>query len=455
MKNPNRHYIKASVLQASTIIELENLLDFTRFIEVHSHKEIFLLSEAAKFAVLNNSTLLQLDCNGYETIEDYKKALQSGFPNAVTFYDAVTTGITTYEAYDLISKCGISDKYIYDAIEKQGYLSGFEAYKSHIEEKKNIPKEHNFQNPFELYTFANKNGFKDYLNFFKAFEKGFFQLSDFKVATEKGFSTAEDYKDAMAKGFPNQETYLRAKEVAVATFQQLTQKENLEIAYPNLLHDQSILLFILSKLEQGKKASVNKISALLDADLIEYKHPETCEIFSWFSSSLQDANAISDFLRSNNEVRKFGTYDPDGEFFEVNTIKDRSIVIDGSNVAHNTKKGKEEKPTIANLILMVNFLKSKGFTDILIIADASLRHKLADLDNLEKLSSIAKYEIAPAATTADSYLISHVKSKHCLLLSNDTFKDHKMLDSWTALNIDYYRLTFMITDGEVFMPDLK
>jgi len=455
MKNPNRHYIKASVLQASTIIELENLTDFTRFVEVHSHKEIFILSEATKFAVLNNSTLLQLDSNGYNSIEDYKKALQSGFPDAATFYDALSTGITTYEAYDLISKCGISDKYIYDAIEKQGYLNGFETYKSHIEKEEIAKKEHNFQNPFELYTFANKNGFKDFPNFFKAFERGFMQLSEFKVATEKGFCDAGEYKNAMTKGFPNQETFKRAIETNVETFQQLSQKENLEIAYPNLLHDQSILLFILSKLEQGKKASVNKISLLLETDLDEYKNPETKEIFSWFSTSLQDLTAISEFLKSNHDVKKFGTYDPDGEFFEVNTIKDRSIVIDGSNVAHNTKKGKEEKPIIANLIIMVNFLKSKGFTDILIIADASLRHKLADLENLEELSKIAKYEIAPAATTADSFLISHVKSKHCLLLSNDTFKDHKILDSWTALNIDYYRLTFMITDGEVFMPDLK
>lgn len=455
MKNSNRHYIKASVLQAATVIQIENILDFTRLVEVHSNKEIFLIADETKFAVFSNSTLLQLDSNGYKSIEDYKKAIQSGFPDAVAFYEALATGIATYEAYDLILKCGIGDKYIYEAIEKQGYLSGFETYKLHLEKEpadKNRPV---FKNPFELYTAANKNGFKDFPNFFKAFERGFQQLSEFKLATEKGFTNADEYRDASEKGFPGQEAYLRAKEAGVPNYKQLTQKENLEIAYPKLIHDQSILLFILSKLEQGKKASVNKINALLDADLAEYKNPDTKEFFSWFSTSLSDVKAISGFLKSNDDVRKFGTYDPDGEFFEVNTIKDRSIVIDGSNVAHNTKHGREEKPTIANLILMVDFLKSKGFTDILIIADASLRHKLADLDNLDALTKIAKYEIAPAATTADSFLISHVKSKHCLLLSNDTFKDYKILDPWTAMNIDYFRLTFMITDGEVFMPDLK
>ena len=91
----------------------------------------------------------------------------------------------------------------------------------------------------------------------------------------------------------------------------------------------------------------------------------------------------------------------------------------------------------------------------MIIADASLRHKLGDASRIKELGEIAKYEIAPAATTADVFLITHVKARHCLLLSNDTFKDHKLEDSWVANNIDYYRLTFMITDGEVIMPDLK
>jgi hypothetical protein len=80
---------------------------------------------------------------------------------------------------------------------------------------------------------------------------------------------------------------------------------------------------------------------------------------------------------------------------------------------------------------------------------------LGDGERIKELGQLAKYEIAPAATSADTFLISHVKSRHCLLLSNDTFKQYKVSDSWTATNIDYYRLTFMITNGEVFMPDLK
>ena len=234
----------------------------------------------------------------------------------------------------------------------------------------------------------------------------------------------------------------------------MLQKDNLELAYPELTHDQNVCLFLLSKLEQGKKASVNKLNSLLNESLEEYKDTETKKLFSWFTTALGSKKKLAPFLQNNENVRKFGTYDADGEFFEVNAIKDRSVVIDGSNVAHNSIKS-SEKPSIGNLILMVKYLKKVGFSDILIIADASLRHKLSDLNRLEELSKIAKYEIAPAATSADKFIISYVKLKHCLLISNDTFKEHKVVDTWTAMNIDYYRLTFMITDGEVFMPDLK
>lgn len=208
-------------------------------------------------------------------------------------------------------------------------------------------------------------------------------------------------------------------------------------------------------MEQNKKASLNKLHSLLEQALDEYKTPNSNQLGDWFSRSFEKSEDMSNFLLKNANVKKFGSFDVDGEFFEINTIKDRSIVIDGSNVAHNNKNGENEKPMIAHLITMVNFLKKEGFTEILIIADASLRHKLGDVERINELGKIAKYEIAPASTSADTFLISHVKSRHCLLLSNDTFKEYKVADAWVAANIDYYRLTFMINNGEVFMPDLK
>jgi hypothetical protein len=234
------------------------------------------------------------------------------------------------------------------------------------------------------------------------------------------------------------------------------QKSTLEMSYPELAHDQSVFLFMLSKLEQGKKVSVNKLSTLLETAFAEYQDAETLELSPWFTKSFDSPPNLSDFLQNDINVKKYGTYDIDGEFFEINSIKDRMVVIDGSNVAHNSKNGRREKPLLANLIALVKHLKDKGFTDILIIADASLRHKLADTHRMEELTNEATFMQAPAETAADVFIISYVKSKHCLFISNDTYRQYKITDPWTALNIDYYRLTFMITDdGEVHMPDLK
>jgi len=44
---------------------------------------------------------------------------------------------------------------------------------------------------------------------------------------------------------------------------------------------------------------------------------------------------------------------------------------------------------------------------------------------------------------------------HCLLLSNDTFQEWKAHDPWVAENIDFYRLSFLINQDSVLLPDVK
>lgn len=455
MKPNQKKHIKATVLQAATIIELDNILDFYQLVEQHLIKEVFLIENNLKFAVLTQNAVLQTVTNDFLTIEDAKNATVNQFPNAKDFYAAAALHISKYEDYQLIVVCGIKDKNLYNQIHKEGFVSGFEEYKKFISDENHDNGKTVFPNVLALFNFAKANNFKKFENFFEAFKLGFENYENYQIALEKGFENAHDFKIALENGFPNNELYQIAIEDKVKTYKELEQKLNLEMSYPNLKHDESVLLFLLSKLEQNKKVSLNKIQSLLEKVLEEYENPSSKKLEDWFSRSLHNPQNIADFLIQNNDVKKFGSFDVDGEFFEINTIKDRSIVIDGSNVAHNSKNGESKKPMIANLITMVHFLKTKGFTDILIIADASLRHKLGDIERLKELNEIAKYEIAPAETSADTFLISHVKAKHCLILSNDTFKQYKIADAWTATNIDYYRLTFMITDGEVFMPDLK
>ena len=48
------------------------------------------------------------------------------------------------------------------------------------------------------------------------------------------------------------------------------------------------------------------------------------------------------FLSRNENVKKFGSFDSGGDFFEINTIKDWSVVIEVNNVAHNSKNGESQ-----------------------------------------------------------------------------------------------------------------
>jgi hypothetical protein len=123
-------------------------------------------------------------------------------------------------------------------------------------------------------------------------------------------------------------------------------------------------------------------------------------------------------------------------------------------VAHGSPGKHREKPTVRNMLLMVDFLKAKGFTDITVFSDAALRHRLEETELLKDIKAQCTYRETPAETAADLFLIAFVKRHHCLIVSNDTFREWKMQDSWVAENMDYYRLSFLIKGAEVLMPDL-
>ena len=457
MKINNRNYISAAVVKAANAIEINNILDFCQYVDNHAIKDIFLISDLSKFAVLAQNSLLQVPTFGYQNLDDAKKATQNFFPSSEQFYLALEAGIENFEDYDMIKKWGITDKSEFDQIQNAGFIDGYKKYRLYLEQNESINVDIPvFSSAFDLYTYSKSKHFTNFDDCFSAIEAGFSNYGDYAVALEKGFQYAKDYKYAIDNGFPDYETYKAAIDLHIKTYLELIQKSNLELSYPELPHDQSVFLFLLSKLEQGKKVSVNKLATLLESAIEEYQDVETKELSPWFTKTIETPSNVAAFLQSNSDVKKFGSYDSDGEFFEINSIKDRSVVIDGSNVAYNSIHDKSQKPSLGNLIILVKYLKEKGFNDIIIIADASLKHRVSDLDRMDELTNLATYKMSPAETAADIFIISYVKSKHCLFISNDTYREYKIADPWTAMNIDYFRLNFMITDeGEVHMPDLK
>lgn len=454
MKAKPFKYTRLRKIAATNVFEFTAMEDLCRFAEANHLKDVFVMLNGSDtpshFAVLLHNNLMQHATLGFETIDDYYAAKEKKFPDSQSYYDALREGYATWEDYTMVKEAGINDKDEFDKVKKGGYAEGFKRMKEANELAEGIG------NPYQLYQKAEQAGFDNFVTYHDALKKGFADRDTYDIAKEYGFSSNADYADAKKRGFKTYEELKFANEKKVRDEEDMRRFTDLSfVDCTDCGQDERVLLTLVSKLEQGKRISINKLADLFQKMLDEYRYADTKQMPEWFTSKLNDRQAVINFLMKSEEARKFGTYDNDGEFFEINHMKDRQVVLDGSNVAHNSQGKSNTKAYVSNIIKLVSFLKKKEFSDITVMVDASLRHKLEDIDKLDTLKGMAKYLEAPKETSADSFMIKHVKHTHCLLVSNDTFREWKMSDPWIAENIDFYRLSFMINGDDVLMPDLK
>lgn len=452
MKTQNLQYVAADMTAINNTMAIKNINDFCQLIEKHHVKEVFVNNNPDNFAIAYHHFLLTIPKNGFTTLEDYRNASQHNFVEAHEYYEAQSLHIKTYENYLLMKNSGVQDPELLKTMESKNFMQGFQQLVDYLVQTNDTSLV--FKNPYELYTFATENHFETFDHFFKAFQNGFTNFEEFEVAAEKGFTLASEYLEATDNGFRDYEIYKEAKDAGINHIDEYEKKFHLENDDEECVHDQKVLMLLLSKIDQGKKVSFNKLQTLFEEELKHYQD-ESKNYLSWFTITLKDTESLIKFLTTSEKAIKLGDYDADGEFFEIKPLNDRNVVIDASNVAHNSNGTPDNKPTMQNIITMVKFLKKKGFTEITVIADASLRHKVTDIEKQEELEKEITYLVAPAETSADTYLLSMVKSKHCLLISNDTFRTYKVKDSWLAANIDYFRLSFLITSDGVIMPELE
>lgn len=452
MKTQNLQYVAADLSRIENTMAINDINDFCQLIEKHHVKEVFVNTNPDNFAIAYHHLLLTIASKGFKTLEDYRNADQHHFEAANDYYEAQLLNIKTYENYVLMKTSGVQDPALIQIMEDKKFMEGFKQIESYLNQNKDAAL--SFKNPFELYTFATENHYETFDQFFNAFQNGFTNLLEQNIAQEKGFTLASEYKDATDNGFRDYEIYKDANTLGIKTIAVYEKKFHLEDGDEECIHDQKVLLLLLSKIEQGKKVSLNKLKTLFEEEMKTFQN-EKQELPSWLTRTLTDGESFIEFLIKNEKAIKLGEYDSDGEFFEIKPLNDRNVVLDASNIAHNSNGKKDSIPYIQNIITMVKFLKKKGFTEIVVVADASLRHKVIDKEKLEELEKETTYFVAPPETSADTFMLSMVKSKHCLIVSNDTFRNYKVKDSWLATNIDYFRLTFMITDDGVIMPDLE
>jgi hypothetical protein len=451
-------YFPAKIIHSAQQVELNSVDDFRQFAELFNSRVIFLIPGEkdipSHFALIHNGTLIQQSTQGFKTLKDYIESARHHFPDALTYYEAVQMKYSEYEEYKLVKEAGISDKLVFEKMKSQGFMKGFADFISAQSEHPELPEINATSNPYKLYQFANEKGFVSFDEFFAAWKKGFTDAGLYKVATEKGFENATDYKDAQKAGLQNAGDLKFAREHKIRD--SVDFKKFIDLAYlrdTGYTYDQRALYALVSKLPDGKKVSINKLLELNEKALEEYRYTDTGSLPEWFTVSLNGKESIIEFLSQSEPIKKFGHYDHDGEFFETMRLQERKVVIDGSNVAHNSQGTSNSKPYASNIIKLVDELKKRGFSEILVINDASLKHRVSDHENFKALQDILL--TAPAEKPADVFIIDYVKRHRCLLVSNDTFREWKVRDSWIAENIDYYRLSFLIEKDTVLLPDLK
>lgn len=457
-KTQSYHYFRTRLRHAEFLMDFVTLEEFTRFLNQNHIKSLFqLLDEQDRvrhFGVSFKGGLLRQESHGYQTLEDYSDAQQGGYPAADLYYAGKAAGYPRYEDYALVVENGIADRKVIDTMKAQGYMKGFAAWKELAATREDDAA--NIHNAYQLYQLATQQGYADFAEFREGWTGGFSDAQIFRAAKGSGFHLAAEFHDAQGRGFLTYTVYENACHKGFRDIKDAMRFQEIDrIEGKDCLVDQKLLLFLLSRLEQGKRASINKLYQLFQNELESFRYPDTGEMPVWLPVSMHKAEDLAIFLQNNEAVRRYGQYDVDGEFFEVNRMQDRMVVIDGSNVAHGSCGNKDSKATVRNIRLMIEFLKKHGFVEIIVIADAALRHRLEDKEELKNLPQDVEYIEAPAGRQADAFLLEYVRTKHCLVVSNDTFRDWKVRDEWMAQHIDYYRLSFIIKGEEVLMPDIN
>ncbi|HEY0809526.1 MAG TPA: hypothetical protein VGD49_05155 [Longimicrobiales bacterium] len=125
----------------------------------------------------------------------------------------------------------------------------------------------------------------------------------------------------------------------------------------------------------------------------------------------------------------------------MEAVETRTVIIDGSNVAHSTEG---EKAMLENIRVVRAKLIQEGY-DPVVLADAALRHQIDDEPGLEQLVEHGTIKQAPAGTDADYFILSFARELGANIVSNDRFKDR--VQAFPEIKKRVIR--YMIVNGEV------
>jgi len=125
----------------------------------------------------------------------------------------------------------------------------------------------------------------------------------------------------------------------------------------------------------------------------------------------------------------------------MEAVETRTVIIDGSNVAHSTEG---DKAMLENIRVVRAKLIQEGYEPV-VLADAALRHQIDDEPGFEQLVENGTIKQAPAGTDADYFILSFARELGANIVSNDRFKDR--VQAFPEIKKRVIR--YMIVNGEV------
>ncbi|MES2619675.1 MAG: hypothetical protein V4615_02405 [Bacteroidota bacterium] len=468
MKTKKYDYYAVTIRRAEQILEMHSLKDFISYAQAGHIRQIMLANDfesgAPGFALASKGALYFCASRGFKTLEDFETAEENKFPDAATFYLALENNCATYAEYQTALADGITDAALFEKIKTGGYVEGFKIFDEQRKQNTALPPLETIANVKALFDFATEKGFTDFRHFMKVWQAGFTDPLEYQMAIEKGLDNSLDYEIFMKGGFSVIEEYKLAKPLGITTIDELFQYLNLNAStFAGSTFDELLLINIISKLDNDSKTEFNKLYDFFLKSEDEYKRPNDKGEFKlpkWFTKGLRTEKDVVDFLINSDQVKLFGTFHSANRVFETIHIKRRTVVVDGSNVAYNSNMADRKRlaygAELKNILILVKKLKEEyNFEDIHVMSDFNLIHKVKDKEFLREIKTLCKYSETPSGTPADLFLINHVKRHHCLLVTNDTFKDWKLNDKWIEDNIDFYRLKFMLNGNIVVLPHME
>jgi len=453
------NYFNLKSIQSDLRLEFESLKELIRYFQSQNVRTVYRIRESEDnvqgFGIPSKGGFLYHESNGFRSLEDYQCAEKAGFPDSHTFYLAKGAGFLQYPDFESAKRSGISEKSQFDALVSSGYLDGFAIFQAAETEKRWLWIPSGIGNTIQLSDHSKSAGFQNFSELEESFRRGYKNKKELDLANELGFQDAEDQAEALSRGFADGAAFEFAIENQLKDAQDAVRFRELRVfGDDSLKYDARLLLRFLHQMKFGRRISINKIQESLEKEVETFVDPDTLQLMPWFTRQFSGQKSDLEMFLNSHQVKMYGLYDQDGEFFESVRLHDRKVVIDGSNVALTSRAANNKKARVSNLLLVVEALKKLGIADITIIADASLRHRLTDKELLPELDAACQYLESPAETPADVFLIEMVKNEHCLLLTNDTFREWKIQDAWTAENIDFYRIAFLIEGKNVLLPGL-